>query len=253
MIDLHCHLLPNVDDGPESLEESIKQGQLAKKNNISHIVCTPHHLDGNYNNPKEQILDSFFNLKAEFERNAIDVSLILSQEVRLTPDLIHALEKDELVFIDSASKYIQIEFPSHHIPRFSQQIITDLVLRGHIPIIVHPERNSGFQKNPNALIEFLEIGALAEVTVPSYLGYFGKKIQQLAVRYVHHGLVQLMASDTHGYKRQIVLGSGYSLMKKKEGIEMVQQFKKNARCVIEGEELTELNYSKLKKRNWQFY
>lgn len=252
MIDLHYHLLPGVDDGVSTLEEAILYAELNKKNQVNHIVCTPHYLDDTYENTKEALLAPFLQLKTELKNRKIDMSLSLSQEVRMSPSLISELEKGNPAFIDKGNKYIHIEFPTMYIPSFSRQIIQDLVLRGHTPIIVHPERNMEFQKNPNSIIEFLEMGALAEVTVPSYIGYFGKKVQKLAVDYVRQGLVQLMASDSHGAKRPVLLIDGYKLMEKKEGSTVVQRFKQNAECIIGGDMVPQFNYEYIKRRKWRF-
>ncbi|HAQ9885966.1 TPA: tyrosine protein phosphatase, partial [Enterococcus faecium] len=180
MIDLHCHILPGIDDGAENLEASIAMAEKAIQQGITHILCTPHHNNGKYSNEKSQVISLVASLQAELEKRQLPLTLLEGQEVRITGTLIEDIHRDEILFTDLDDTYLLIEFPTLEVPLYAEWLFFELLELGKTPVIVHPERNAHFREDPNHLLPFLDMGCLAQITAPSYVGVFGKDIQKTA-------------------------------------------------------------------------
>lgn len=253
MIDLHCHILPGIDDGAENLEASIAMAEKAIDQGITHILCTPHHNNGKYTNPKSEILNQVANLQEELNKRNLPLTLFEGQEVRITGTLMDEIKADRILFTDIEDTYILVEFPTLDIPAYTEQLFFELRAMQKVPIIVHPERNAKFRENPNLLIPFLEMGCLAQLTAPSYVGVFGKSIQKTAKLMVEHNLVQMVASDAHGvHKRNFYLKEAYKKIQKDFGKEVVTEMQQVAKDVANGDPIHYPSHSELqmKKFGW---
>lgn len=238
MIDLHCHILPGVDDGAENIEASIAMAEQAVSQGITHILCTPHHNNGKYTNPKSEVISLVASLQAELDKRNLPLTVLEGQEVRITGDLIEDIRNDKILFTDLEDTYILIEFPTMEVPSYTEQVFFELLQMGKVPVIVHPERNAHFRKDPNNLIPFLEMGCLAQLTAPSYVGVFGKDIQKTAKIMVEHNLVQMVASDAHGVKkRSFYLKDAYDAIADKYGIEKVSLMKQVTKDLLNGDKI----------------
>ncbi|EOH86218.1 tyrosine-protein phosphatase [Enterococcus villorum] len=249
MIDLHCHILPGIDDGAQNLEESIEMAEHAIKQGITHILCTPHHNNGRYYNQKSKVITSVVSLQKELTKRNLPLVLFEGQEIRITGDLIDEIQRDEILFTDRQRKYLLIEFPTLEVPLYSKKLFFELLKRGKTPVIVHPERHAYFRKDPNQLIPFLEMGCLAQLTAPSYIGRFGKEIQKTAKKMVEHHLVQMVASDAHSVtNRPFYLKECYEELTKDFGNDRVNLLKQVAKDLIDGKEFSYPLYQKIKKK-----
>jgi len=254
MIDLHCHILPGIDDGAEDLSASIAMSEKAISQGITHILCTPHHNNGSYINPKAEVLAHVAKLQAELDRRNLPVTLFEGQEVRITGSLIDEIKQDRILFADVGSTYLLIEFPTMDVPAYTEQLFFDLRARGQIPIIVHPERNAKFREDPNRLIPFLEMGCLAQLTAPSYVGIFGKSIQKTAKQMVKQRLVQMVASDAHGvHKRNFYLKEAFEAIEKDFGRNYVNQMEQVAKDVLNGDATEIPVYTEIRKKKFGLF
>lgn len=248
MIDLHCHILPGVDDGAQTLEDSLAMAEKAISQGITHILCTPHHNNGKYKNPKQTVIPRVAQLQEELDQRQLPLTVLEGQEVHITGDLLEDMSRDEILFTDLEDTYILIEFPTIDIPAFTEQLFFELRKRGKIPVIVHPERNAKFREDPNRLIPFLDMGVLAQLTAPSYVGTFGKSIQKTAKEMVKHNLVQMVASDAHGVtKRNFYLKEAFEAIEKDFGQEKVLAMQQAAKDLLNGDEVDFKAYSAVKK------
>lgn len=248
MIDLHCHILPGVDDGAQTLEDSLAMAEKAISQGITHILCTPHHNNGKYTNPKQSVIPRVAQLQEELDKRQLPLTVLEGQEVHITGDLLEDMSRDEILFTDLEDTYILIEFPTIDIPAFTEQLFFELRKRGKIPVIVHPERNAKFREDPNRLIPFLDMGVLAQLTAPSYVGTFGKSIQKTAKEMVKHNLVQMVASDAHGVtKRSFYLKEAFEAIEKDFGQEKVLAMQQAAKDLLNGDEVDFKAYSAVKK------
>lgn len=250
MIDLHCHILPGLDDGAENLEASIAMAQKAISQGITHILCTPHHNNGRYENPKASVIAAVADLQAELDHRNLSLTLLEGQEVRITGELINEIKDDRILFTDLENTYLLIEFPTMDVPAFTNQLFFELRTMGEIPVIVHPERNAKFREDPNRLIPFLEMGCLAQLTAPSIVGTFGKAIQKTAKEMVERNLVQMVASDAHGMnKRTFYMKEAYDLIGN-EKAELMQQVAKD---LVNGDEVHYPKYLTEKKKRFGLF
>lgn len=236
MIDLHCHLLPAVDDGPENLEESLDMVRYAISQGITHLLCTPHHNNGRYENEKQAVIEAVLALQTEIDQRKLPLTLLEGQEVRVTGELMADLENDRLLFTDLENTYLLLEFPTMDVPTYSENLFFELRTKGIVPVIVHPERNAIFREEPDLLLPYLEMGCLAQLTAPSIVGIFGKSIQKTAQLMVERNLVQMVASDAHGInKRTFYLKEAYEMLGKLYGQEKVKQMQQVAKDLVNGD------------------
>lgn len=254
MIDLHCHILPGVDDGAASLQESLSMAEQAIAQGITHLLCTPHHNNGRYENEKSTVIAAVHHLQNALDERNLPLTLLEGQEVRVTGELITAIEKDHLLFTDITDTYLLLEFPTQDVPAFSESLFFEIRTLGKVPVIVHPERNAIFREDPNHLIPFLEMGCLAQLTAPSIVGIFGKQIQKTAHEMVTHNLVQMVASDAHGVtKRRFYLKEAYEIIEQEWGKEKVLQMQQVARDLVNGDDVTYPSYMKVKKKKFGLF
>ena len=158
MIDIHSHILPGLDDGASSLEESIEMCRIAIEDGIKAIVATPHVLKGAYSNENPiTILEKIEQLKI----NAPDgIEILPGSDLHFQHDIIlRVIEQKSIITINNKS-YLLIEFPFNGIPIGTNKTFHELLSHGITPIITHPERNLEFIQNPKLLYELVKEGAL---------------------------------------------------------------------------------------------
>lgn len=247
MIDLHSHILPGVDDGAQTLEDSLEMARKAISQGITHLMCTPHHNNGKYNNPADKIIQEVANLQGELDKRGLDLTLLEGQEVRLTEFLLTAIQRDEILFTDLDNTYLLIEFPTNEVPIYAEQVFYQLLNRGQVPVIVHPERNAVFREEPNRLVSFLEMGTLTQLTAPSIVGIFGSDIQQTARQMLEHNMLYMVASDAHNLRhRTFLMKEAYKEIEKIGGKEMVEAMQQMAKDLVNGDSVTRPKYQAIK-------
>lgn len=236
MLDLHCHILPNIDDGARSWDESFALASLAVEEGITHILATPHHLNGKFENYKHDVIALTNQLQQKLDEEMIPLEVFPSQEVRLSGDIIKGIERDEILFVDETNKYLLIEFPTMSIPTYAEQLFFSLQQQGITPVIVHPERNQEIIQDPNILLGFVERGSLAQVTASSYVGVFGKDTAELSRQLIEANLVHILASDAHNTRgRSFRMKDAFEKLEKEFGKEKAAYFQKNAKHMINGD------------------
>lgn len=202
MIDLHCHILPGVDDGPESQGESLAMARKAVEDGIHAIVATPHTLNGIYLNPVKEVTSRVAALEEALLGNHIGLKLYAGVDVHLCPRVLKRIETGDAGTINNAGKYILLEFPSQTIPPGVKEEIFSLKLNGITSIISHLERNAIIQHDLDVMYELVSTGALCQVTAMSITGDFGSMVMQCAERLLKHRLVHVIASDAHSADRR---------------------------------------------------
>lgn len=254
MIDLHCHILPEVDDGASSLEDAIFMAKKAVDQGITHILCTPHHNNGKYDNPAQKIILRVEELQNELDARAIPLTLFEGQEVRISGSLPEKIAQGEILFADLSNKYILIEFPTREVPAYSSKLLFELLTKGYTPIIVHPERNTMLIENPNRLIPFLEMGVLTQLTAPSYLGLFGKEIKKTAKKMMTNNMIHMVASDAHNVeKRSFFMKEVYEQIEKDFGQERVKAMEQVAKDILNGDEVIVPEFIEIKKKKFGLF
>jgi len=204
MIDIHSHLLPGIDDGPSSLDESIAMARYALQNGISHSVLTPHIHLGRYDNNSNIIAKVCREFQAALQENNIDLSIAFSAEVHIDIEIMAMIEKQQIPFLGKQDEYdlLLLEMPHSHILLGSENLIRWLLKRKIKPIIAHPERNKELQKNMKKAAELVQLGCDFQLTSASISGKFGQACQQAAMKMLDEGWVQYVATDAHNLKHR---------------------------------------------------
>lgn len=228
MIDLHAHLLSGLDDGAKTFEESIQMCEISYRDGIRTIVATPHTLNGVYLNDRETILlkvqelnevisdqlsvlinwKDAKTLRPNDPMNQLpngpvtDFRILPGADVHLSEKTLSFLDEGKLMTVGDGKKYLFIEFPFQGIPYRAEEILFQLMSRGIIPIITHPERNLEIGQRPQRYYEMIRIGCLGQVTAMSLTGEFGPRIRQVAEELLTSRFIHFIASDSHSTDRR---------------------------------------------------
>lgn len=254
LVDVHCHILPGIDDGAKDWETSIKLARQAVSDGVTHAVCTPHTLNGKYVNHKKEVITLTQNFQDMLDDAKIPLTVFPGQEVRISGDLPKALDDDDILFLDEDGQYMLLEFPSDDVPAYAKDMIFKLMQRGIIPVVVHPERNKKILEQPRILQQLIEQGCLVQITASSYMGTFGKKIEEMSREFIAAGQCACFASDAHDLpKRQYQYSEALKKLSKEFGNPLAQQYQDNARALVNGDTV-QLNWRPLskKKKFWLF-
>lgn len=249
MIDIHCHILPGVDDGSAGMTESLNMARKAVEAGTTHLFATPHHLNEKYVNVKSNIIDSAVRLNESLQQNNIPLTIHLGQEVRIHRDIFTSLETEEILTLNDNGTYLLLELPSGRVPTYTQEVIYELLLKGITPIIVHPERNKELIANHKLLFELVQEGALTQITSGSIIGDFGKSIQSFSKKIIEHNLAHFIATDAHNIgSRGFTLQQAYETISKVHGIERTFYFKENAEQLLKNQSPSVENPVPFKKK-----
>ncbi|WP_141431107.1 tyrosine-protein phosphatase [Bacillus sp. 03113] len=250
MIDIHCHILPGVDDGPETKEESIQMAKEAVKSGIRTIIATPHHRNSRFDNLKQEIKEKVSELNGVLMNEQIPLLILPGQENRIYGELLEDYEKDEILPL-SESQYLFIELPSDHVPGYTERLLYDIQLRGLIPIIVHPERNREIMERPEILYQFVKKGTLTQVTAASICGYFGKQIKHFSNQLIEANLTHFIASDAHNITtRSFKLAEAYDNIESNYGVDVVYLFTENAELLVSNQNIYKEIPNMIKKKKF---
>lgn len=226
MIDLHCHILPGIDDGPATLQESLELARIAVEDGIRHIVVTPHIHPGRYENSIATIQPALEQLQSALKNEDIPLTLGLGAEVRISVEMLSMIPSGKIPFIGEwgDQKVLLLELPHSHIPPGSDKLVDWLLARDIIPMIAHPERNKDILNDLSKINPFIERGCLLQVTAMSVAGKFGDGAYQRARELLERDWVTILASDAHNTNRRPpVLSEGVEAAASVIGHEAAQQ------------------------------
>jgi protein-tyrosine phosphatase len=251
MIDIHCHILPGIDDGAQNEEDSIEMAKMAVSEGVTHIIATPHHKNRHWDNEKPSILQAVETLNALLTQNELPLTILPGQETRIYGEMIADYEAGELLTLNNSGKYIFVELPSNHVPRYTKQMLFDLQMIGLTPILVHPERNSELIEHPDMLYNFVKNGALTQVTAGSVAGDMGKKIQKFSNQLIENRLTHFVASDAHNTStRPFRLRGAYEEIEGRFGTDARYMFQENAQLLTEGKNVFVDAPERIKKKKF---
>jgi protein-tyrosine phosphatase len=235
MIDVHCHILPGLDDGARDIQESLAMAQAAIEEGVTHIVATPHS-SSEYAFNYDRVRD----LREQVQRLVGDrLTLATGCDFHINLENLEALKADAPRFCINQRSYLLVEFSEFSIAPTMNHTLHDLQLMGLRPIITHPERNAILQAQPGRLAAWVQIGCFVQVTASSLTGAFGPHSQEDALRWIAEGLVHFVASDAHNMRwRPFRLLPAYEIVRERFGEERAQAlFVDNPLAAFEGREL----------------
>lgn len=248
MVDLHCHILPGIDDGAQTMSDSIAMAKKAVEQGIDTIIVTPHYKNGKYDNQKPTILEKVDELQKKLSEEKIDLKILPGQEVRIHGELIDGFEHGEVQTL-AGSSYVLVEFPSASVPRYTEQLFFDMQMKGLTPIIAHPERNQQIIEQPNLLYQLINNGALSQVTAASVIGGFGKKIKNFTLQLIEANLTHFIASDAHNlHNRNFKMTEAFDLIHSIYDQDFVDLLKENPALLAEGKNVYKEIPERIKKK-----
>lgn len=201
MIDIHSHILPNLDDGASSWDISLKMCQQAYEDGIKTIVATPHTFNGVYENYPQAIEEKVKILNQKLKENNILLQVLPGSEVHIREDLIAKLKNQEIMTINKTN-YILLELPSSQVPLNLEEVLFQIQIMGITPILSHIERNIEFQQKPILLKNLFQKGVLFQLTAASLCGVFGLKTKKYSQQLLASGLIYCIATDAHSDSEQ---------------------------------------------------
>jgi protein-tyrosine phosphatase len=229
MIDIHCHILPGIDDGPSSIDESVAMAEIASRDGIRTIVATPHVNDLSVSS--ECIGQEVELLNRRLSELGVDVRILKGADVKATIDPRFLKE-----YTINNTDYILLEFPLSYLPINATEIIFKMLTSGFRPIITHPERNYSVLRKPDVLLGILDSGVLVQITSESLTGAFGPEAKECARYLLKSGAVSFIASDAHSSTlRPPVLSEGIRVAEKTLGrSEALRLVTTNPEAVLSG-------------------
>ena len=197
MIDLHCHILPGVDDGAGDIAESLAMARMAVADGIRTIVATPHTFNEVYFNPPEKIFQYIDQLRQILSSEQIELRLLPGTDAHICTRMMARVRNREVCTVNENGRYLLVEFPAQTIPAGAREELFQLKLNHVTPIITHPERNLVFQNNLDYLYDLVGMGCLVQITAMSVTGEMGEDAMECAHRLLEFRLGHVMASDAH--------------------------------------------------------
>ena len=238
MVDIHCHILPSVDDGSDTWETTAKMCHIALRDGIRHIVATPH-CNGSYEYDRQH----FTNMLATLSEVAGErLTFTIGCDFHLSPRNLEAAMDDPQRFAIGETKYLMIEFDHQSIPGNATEMLMALLARGMVPIITHPERNAYLMKNLDKVQEFIKMGCLSQVTANAFTGFWGPNSRKAAEKLLKKRAVHIVATDAHDLSlRPPILSAARQQVESLAGPRVAEDlFVNNPAAIVAGKSLAPL-------------
>ncbi len=240
-VDIHCHLLPGIDDGSRSWEESLEMAQQMVADGTDTVVVTPHQLGNHTATTGQTIRHRTQQLQQWLQTNRVPLRVLPGADVRIDSDMIARLQSGDCLSLADQRRHVLLELP-HELYQPLEPILEQLERIGMVGILSHPERNRGIMRQPQVIEPLVRAGCLMQVTADSFVGEFGPEPEQLAHYIVDNGWCHFLATDAHGSrKRSPQLGRAYELAVERVGYPLaVAMCCDNPLAVAEGRDLDAL-------------
>lgn len=196
MIDLHAHVLPGLDDGPATVTEALALLRTMAGQGVRQVVAAAHAYDGVHNVSRDRLLRVCSGLRALLEQEGLRLELLPSMELYLSFEAVAAVKRGQVVGLAETS-HLVVELPAAEVPLYAERALLELLQLGYQPILNHPERNRGIQREPDWVHRLAEQGVRFMITAGSLLGRFGARAQTAAEGFIRAGVADLVVSDAH--------------------------------------------------------
>jgi len=201
MIDIHCHILPGLDDGSNNIEETLGIVRQLQEAGFKTLLATPHVLEGRDLLTPQEILAAIENVQKSLKGAEISVEVLPGAENYIFPDMAKWARDQRLMTLGNTGKYLLLELPMLEIPHYTDQVFFELQVAGLTPVLAHPERNRGLVENPERLLDWAKRGILFQLDLRSLSGKYGPEPKELANLMLHSDLIHLIGSDAHRVAR----------------------------------------------------
>jgi protein-tyrosine phosphatase len=201
MIDLHCHILPGLDDGAADLSVSTEMAKAFVADGVSVVACTSHILPGLYHNSGPQIRHATAQLQQQLDRQGIPLRLVTGADNHINPNFVAELDSGHLLSL-ADSRYVLVEPPHHIAPPRLEDLFFGLLVAGYVPVLTHPERLTWIKSQYLLVQRLVHAGCWMQITAGSLTGAFGRNARYWAERMLNEGCVHLIATDAHDVNRR---------------------------------------------------
>ena len=233
MVDMHSHIINEIDDGSKSIEMTINMLKKAEESGTTDIIATPHFMRGRFEVEYKDVIKRAEELKKIVKENNIHINIYVGQEVYYSKNLLEYYN-DKIIGTINNTKYMLIEFPmlDFNIDEIIDTIY-ELQIRGIVPIIAHPERYKQFIKKPSMINSLIKEGMLFQMNTGSIVGDFGKDVKKTAAKYLEHNVYSFIGSDAHrdrgrdtdisealnileSYERKVFINNGKAMLQNED-------------------------------------
>ena len=241
-IDIHTHILPGLDDGPLTLDQSLPMALTAAQDGTTTIVATPHSRDMEI----EQYRPSKVNEVADLlntslrndstEENISGIKILTGTCNHITPSLPELIDSGKANTLNR-TRFLLVEPPFGRLPNFLEDVLGRLLTQHLVPVLAHPERNLEFQRKPKRLKQLVEEGTVVQIASGSLTGQFGDEAKKTAEQFILHGMAHVVASEMHANKppRSPILSDSFSVVTKLIGEKSsIDLFETNPKMLLEG-------------------
>lgn len=260
MIDIHCHILPELDDGAKNMEETLEIVRQLYATGFHTLITTPHVMEGRDFISPTEILAVTEQVQQQVAKAGIPVRILPGAENYIFPDMAKWAGEGKLLTLGNTGKYLLVELPMLEIPWYTEQVFFNLQVQGITPVLAHPERQRTLIDDPKKLVDWARKGILLQLDLRSISGKYGSRAQRLAKQMLHSNLVHFIGSDAHG-----VASSKFAYQKGLENVRGIVGEKRfqeltltNPQNVLEGKTLERgkeyfFNEPVFKKRKSRFW
>lgn len=200
MIDTHCHIIPGVDDGARNIESTIRMAKRASELGYKGIFATSHYIEDSHELNSNEIKGKVKALNDVLFQRGINIKVYEGNEVYYTPNMAELLQSGKVCTLNN-SRYFLMEFPMSGMVFNMEQLISNVIRLGYVPIIAHPERYEFVTKDMKKLLPLIEEGALLQINVGSITGLYGSSAKKNVVKLLKNNMVHLIGTDSHNSSR----------------------------------------------------
>ncbi|GIQ67371.1 hypothetical protein DUZ99_02420 [Xylanibacillus composti] len=233
MIDIHCHILSDLDDGAGDMRESVEMARIAFEDGIRHIVATPHFTLA-YRNTAARVQRKVRELQQELDRQGIAVTIHPGNEVRLESKafIYDQAKSDQFSYLDPAQNYVLLEQRWSDFNPETLEVVKWFLRRNTRPIVPHPERHVFFRRQPELVEQLIQAGMWTQVTADSLNGNNGEEVRRFAEWLLANDYVHVLATDAHNVRRKPNLSSGYDAVRKLAGNRRAEQIMERTQRIL---------------------
>jgi protein-tyrosine phosphatase len=254
MIDLHCHILPGIDDGSSDIGVSVQMAKDAKQAGFDTLFCSSHYMVPNYISPKDNNKKLIDSLKERLIEENIDLSVKLANEIYINESIISLLKENQASNFEGTN-YVLIELPLNQEIKYAEEIIEDVIDAGYRVILAHPERYAFIKKDPNKVIPFIEMGVILQSNYASIIGKYGDDAKKTVEKLLRARMINCLATDCHRphsiYTRMGTIKNELRKYIDKDYFENITET--NPRKILNNEEIDRYNYSEIKTSFFIFF
>lgn len=223
LTDLHCHILPGVDDGASAAKEMKEMLRMEYEQGVRRIIFTPHYRREMFETPTKEIRKRFLKVKKVLEESGIDLKVYLGRECYASSKLVDMINEDRYLFMNG-TRFILVEFPYKQTFQKIRNQVYDLLAEGAVPILAHVERYSSLVENPDRIGELIELGAYIQVNAGAITGESGWSQKRFCHKLMKSNYIHFVGSDAHGTEhRKPNLGHCKEYVEKKMGPEYAER------------------------------